>query len=461
MLTPMKFLFQRGWIAGLLLATFSLSAADTLIWRTKEDRVTADIQSAGLIPVLEGVAKLTGWHVFLESNITQNVSVKFKDLPSGDALRFMLGDLNYAFVPQTNGSPRLFVFRTTRANATQAIQPGDLASGKKLEAKTIPNELIVRLKPGASIDELAKKLGAKVIGKIDGLNAYRLQFADEAAADAARALLANNSEVTGVESNYVVDAPPNPVKLDTVTSAAPINLKLSPPNGSSDRATVVLVDTAVQKLNSELDGFLTKTFSVAGTANLDPNTPSHGTSMFESILRGAANASGGSSSLQVIGVDVYGPNATTSSFDVAMGITVGVNNGGNIINLSLGSNSDSPVLRDVIQQALQNGIVIYASAGNNASAEWFYPGAYSGVTSVTASYQGKLAPYANYGAYVKLIAPGTLPVNFGGNTWIVSGTSGATALISGITAGTATSKNVSVGAAANAVNNSSPLQFKP
>ena len=50
----------------------------------------------------------------------------------------------------------------------------------------------MRLKPGAKIDDLARSLGAKVIGRIDSLNAYRLQFQDQAAADTAREQLAAN-----------------------------------------------------------------------------------------------------------------------------------------------------------------------------------------------------------------------------------------------------------------------------
>ena len=465
----MRTFFQCGLIFLLLFAGVSLRADDTLVWHTNQDLVSADIKSVELIRVLEGVAKLTGWHVFLESNaMSLNVSTKFKNVSSGEALHLLFPNLNYALLPQTNGPSQLYVFRTSRSAATQQVRPADLAA-KKLAPKKIPNELIVRLKPGANIDALAKKLGAKIIGKIDSLNAYRLQFSDEAAADAARAELANNSDVASIENNYVVDAPPQPTALPSGANAPPINLKVNPAASSSDRTTVILVDTAVQKLGSDLDKFLAGSMSVAGTPNLDPNTPSHGTSMFEDILRGAAAVSGGSSSVQIYNVDVYGPNATTSTFDVAAGLTAGINQyattqsggtGGTVVNMSLGSPADSSLLHDVIQQAVQQGIVVYAAAGNNSSPDNFYPAAYPEVTSVTASYQGALASYANYGSYVKLIAPGTTPVMYGDSTWLVSGTSSSSALVSGITAGTAASRNITVGTAANGVSSSPTFQFK-
>src|ERR1051325_7506331 len=74
-------------------------AADTLHWDTDQNRVTADIHSVELLRVLEGIAKLTGWHVYLETNTTRVVSTKFQDLPPGDALRLLLGNLNFAVVP--------------------------------------------------------------------------------------------------------------------------------------------------------------------------------------------------------------------------------------------------------------------------------------------------------------------------------------------------------------------------
>lgn len=436
MLTPMKLLFQRGWIAGLLLATFSLSAADTLIWRTKEDRVTADIQSAGLIPVLEGVAKLTGWHVFLESNITQNVSVKFKDLPSGDALRFMLGDLNYAFVPQTNGSPRLFVFRTTRANATQAIQPGDLAPGKKLAVRKIPNELVVRLKPGASIDELAKKLGAKVIGRMEGLDTYRLQFPDEAAADAALEKLKTNGDVLNVEYNYVFD-PPTAPQLLAGTPVGPVSLTLNSTTEGDPCAPIIgLIDTSIQTLGSGLDKFVSKQISVAGEVTVNKTVPTHATGMLQTLATAIAKVTGSNTTARVLAVDVYGASETTTSWNVALGVQAAVNNGANVLNLSLGSENQSAVLDDIIQQAVAKGILVFAAAGNQPVKTATYPAASSGVIAVTALQGNQLAPYANSGSFVDLALPGASVIYFGNQAYVDQGTSVATAYATGVAAGT-------------------------
>src|SRR5215475_11112243 len=93
-----------GWIAltGIFLGSpIAAQAIDTLTWRTNQNEVSADIQSARLVPVLERVARATGWNVFLEPGVSRSVSAKFTNQPPGTALRFLLGDLNFALVPET------------------------------------------------------------------------------------------------------------------------------------------------------------------------------------------------------------------------------------------------------------------------------------------------------------------------------------------------------------------------
>ena len=361
-------------------------------------------------------------------------------------------------MPQTNAPSRLYVFHSSQENATRLIQPGDLNPAEGLPAKKIPNELIIRLKPGTNIDELARLLGAKVTGRIGDI--YRLQFTDEAATDAAHDKLAGNSDVTSVDSNYVVDTPPQAMRMDN-PGVAPVQFKLNPPD-SSGRVVVGLIDTAVQPLGNNLDSFVSKSISVAGDYKPDPGDPTHGTSMLQNILRAASSASGGSSSMQVISVDMYGSSPTTSTFNVAAGVVQAVNNGANIINLSLGSPGDTQFLHDLIQQVTQKGIPVFAAAGNDASPEMYYPAAYPEVTAVTAAAgPGQLASYANYGKFVDLMAPGSGVIYFGDSSWLVSGTSTATAFISGLTAGLADSKHASVSDAAKAVLNTSTFHFTP
>jgi hypothetical protein len=411
-------------------------AASDLKWDRAQGRVSADIKSGELIPFLEKLAAATGWKVFVEPNTMHTVSAKFSNLTPGDALRLLMGDLNFALIPQTNGAPRLFVFRTGQENATQAVRPAK-GEGERSNGKPIPNELIVRLKPGAKIDEIARLLGAKVIGKIDSLNAYRLQFDDAASTSSARDQLASNPDVASVDSNYSIGLPESVSPMPQ--NAAPLQLTLKPPPDSG-RVIIGLVDTAVQPLGKDLDQFILKQLSVAGDVQLTSDSPTHGTAMAETMLRSLQELTKGSTSVQILPVNIYpnagsGGEAVTSTFDVANGIILAANNGAKIINLSLGSPSDSPFLQSVIQDVSKLNIPLLAAAGNEPVTTPNYPAAYPEVRAVTALDQGQLAPYANRGSFVSLAAPGASIVPFGNQSFGVEGTSVSAAFTSGAAAG--------------------------
>jgi len=416
---------------------FSLGAraADTnsLVWQAATGRVSADVHGEPLWPLLEDIAHQTGWHIFVEPDTERNASAKFKDLPSGDALKMLLGDLNFALVPQTNAPPQLYVFRTTMQNATKPV----------VAAKTIPrlvaNELLIRVKPGTDMDALAKRLGAKITGRLDKLGLYRLQFGDAAATDAALAQLKNDSDVAAVDYNYILDPPPPPQAVSSANLpagvAAPLSLQLNPP-AASGKVIVGLIDMNVQSLGAQLDKFILPQQSVAGDAPASTDI-THGTAMAYTILEAISQASGGATAVQIQPVDVYGGSATTTSWNVALGIQAAVDGGANVLNMSLGSPGDSAVLDSVVKQALADNIVMFGAAGNTPVGTPNYPAAIPGVLDVTALGQpGQLASYANYWSGDTLALPGASVVYFGNQAYLVQGTSTSTANATGVFAGT-------------------------
>jgi hypothetical protein len=438
----------------LLLSSPAGHGAETLTWDAGHNRVSADIKSGKLYPLLEQIAAASGWRVFVEPNLQYSVSAKFQGLPPGEALRLLLGDISFALVPETNGTPRLLVFRTTAQRATEFVPPA-------VKAKIIANQLIVRLKPGAKIDDLARLLGAKVTGKIDSLNAYRLQFDDAAAAAAARQQLAANPQVASVGNNYSIDPPPSPNQTGAGALPPPPHLELTPPPDNG-RIIIGLVDTAIQQpLGNGLDAFILKPLSVAGQADPEPDTPSHATAMAETMLNSIQVVTKGNSSVQILPVDVFGPNASASSFDIANGIVQAVNNGANIINLSLGSPGDSSLLQSVIQEAQAKNIVLIGAAGNAGTTTPFYPAAYPGVNSVTAVDNGQLPSYADRGSWVSYGAPGTSIIYYDNQPWSVVGTSSSAAYVSGALAGYLDSTHAGLGQAQSFIRNNFSIAGPP
>jgi hypothetical protein len=406
-----------------------VNAADTLKWQTNS--VSADIRSTELTTVLEKIAGATGWHVFVEPETLHVVSAKFNDLTPGEALHKLLGDVNFFLLPDAK-QPKLYVFRTRMQNATRMIQPAPIPP-KEAKSKIIPNELIVRLKPGAKIEDLAKLLGAKVVGRIDMLNAYRLRFDDQSATDTARDQLSSNPDVASIENNVLIDRPTVPVQLSS-TTVPPPQLQLKDPPASG-RIIVGLVDTGVQPLGNGLDSFLLKQESVVD-GQPDPNSPSHGTAMAETILRSLEANTKGSTSVQILPVDVYGSGETTPSWFIPEGVVKAYNGGAQIINLSLGSDTDSPMLRDLISQLSDKNIVFIAAKGNTPVTSPFYPAADPDVFPVAAlDSNGQLASYSNRAPIPSLAAPGTSIIYYNGQAYYVTGTSPAAAAVSGGFAG--------------------------
>ena len=73
-----------------------------------------------------------------------------------------------------------------------------------------------------------------------------------------------------------------------------------------------------------------------------------------------------------------------------------------VINMSLGGSSDSFTLRDAVQRALGQGVIIVASAGNDNVDTATYPAWYDGVINVGAvDLSGDKAPYSNYGDMIR------------------------------------------------------------
>jgi thermitase len=414
-----------------LSSAFSFAAVaqtNSLTWHKADGRVDANIHGEALLPLLQDIAVETGWHVYLEPGTTHTVSAKFHNRSTGDALKMLFGDLNFAYVPKVGSVSQLYIFRTEMKNATH------LVSARK--PKHVANELLLKLKPGMDIKALAKIYGAKITGQIDKYGAYRLQFPDANAADAALTQLQNNSDVQDVDYNYYFDPPPSAQQISSGASS----LSLDPP-ASNGKVIVGLIDTSVdaQSLGSGAAQFILPQINVADGTSSDPG-PSHGTAMTAQLLQTVQNIQNtlgnNSPTPQIQPVNVYGSSETTTSWDVAQGISAAINAGATILNMSLGSSGDSSVLDAVVAQAAADGITMFGAAGNTPMDAPYYPAADSGVHAITALGQpGQLASYANTWPDPTMMAlPGTEEFNFDGQSWVVQGTSTSTAIATGVDA---------------------------
>ncbi len=122
--------------------------------------------------------------------------------------------------------------------------------------------------------------------------------------------------------------------------------------------------------------------------------------------------------------------------DIIDGIYWAVNNGMDVISMSLSGSADVQELEDACDAAKGAGIVVVAAAGNDGSSV-DYPAAYDSVIAVGATSQSDgRASWSNYGYELDLVAPGVSIIStYKGDTYkTLSGTSMACPHVAGTAA---------------------------
>ncbi|SDI76210.1 type VII secretion-associated serine protease mycosin [Nonomuraea jiangxiensis] len=129
---------------------------------------------------------------------------------------------------------------------------------------------------------------------------------------------------------------------------------------------------------------------------------------------------------------------------VARGIRYAVDEGADVINMSISKELATREERAAIRYAIAKGVVLVAAAGNEGDrkisgdyAPYSYPAAFPGVVSVGATDRRlRRATFSNWNSSVLVAAPGVdiMGAGPGGQYWVGRGTSQATALVSGVVA---------------------------
>ena len=423
-------------------------------------KVTASIENQPLEKILQLLSEQEKWQILVEPGLKLNVTTRFKDLTQTEALRRLLNDVNFVIIPSKRNQSKMLVYQTSSDNAVRKITPKTRKTKssftKKKDSAKINNELLVTLDPksGIDIETLARQLGAKIKGKIDGLDIYQLEFENESDAAKANAQLEQNDGVASVDSNFTIE---QPIALSPVSLPAP-PLALRPASADKDGIIVGLIDSSVQKKGTQVADFLLPEISLFDKAIEESNQVSHGTSMAETILRGLSASLDDSqeTSVKILPVDVYGDANNTSTFDVARGIQSAIEGGADIISLSLGSDHQNNLLKSVIQAGSKEGVLFLAAAGNEPTGLPVYPAAQSEVVGVTALNRNgqRVASYANNANFVEVAAPGVGVTVLNNQTYFGTGTSFSTAYTAGVAAAISSSQDLKMNQVRDAITKS-------
>jgi hypothetical protein len=314
-----------------------------------------------------------------------------------------------------------------------------------------PGEVLVEIKPGASIDEINERYGTSTIQRIYGTNFYRLVTPKRKKEAKFRKRLANDADVLSAALNPVITTPINvfgravigfpgdhpttgQVRANYVAQQLVGDLVAIQLRSRGDGVIVAVIDTGIDRnhpdikdhiwtdpnevpgdsIDNDNDGLVDDVFGwnfldsnqdtmeVRGSAQT--SVAGHGTFIAGLIALIAPNA-------KIMPIRAFSPDGVSDAFSVAQGIKYAVDHGARVINLSFGSTEDTPVMHDAVTYAHERGVLLVAAVGNedkgNDSAPQF-PANWSAEVMGIAALDGnnRKASFSNYGTNVSVSAPG-------------------------------------------------------
>ncbi len=179
-------------------------------------------------------------------------------------------------------------------------------------------------------------------------------------------------------------------------------------NGGSGGAdvNVAVLDSGVFKDHLDLDVKLCKDTTKRGVRNGCADKNGHGTH-----VSGTVAANGGEDGLGIFGVApdanlwmIKVCNSSCWTDDIATGIRYAADQGAHIISMSIGGNSQSTLIKNAVDFAIEKGVLVVAAAGND------------GPNNGSIDYPG---------AYVKIIAVGAININENVPSWSSRGIIGS------------------------------------
>jgi subtilisin family serine protease len=145
----------------------------------------------------------------------------------------------------------------------------------------------------------------------------------------------------------------------------------------------------------------------------------HGTHVCGTIAQTSDNGlgvAGVAPGVTVMPVKVLNSAGSGTHEWIADGIYYAVDNGADIISMSLGGPSSS-TMEDAVSYAYNSGVTVFAASGNDGTLGCDFPAAYDDyVVAVGATqYDEGRVPYSNYGSSLDVVAPGGK--YWGGSEW--------------------------------------------
>lgn len=335
------------------------------------------------------------------------------------------------------------------------------------------DEILLQLSAGVSIDTINARYNTTTEEILLGGTTYEVKVADSSLLDSTITAMQSDKDIVMVDFNYfgqspeavrrtiaVIDSSPTPSKYHDQDAFNRVKAPQAQTISTGLGVVVAVIDTGVDYNHPDLANHMLRDQSnnVIGYDFVDNDTdPMDSSNGVDDDVDGQMDEGAGHGThvagiisliapgAKILPIRVLNSDGVGAATLVAKGIDYAyeyakTNNVPMVINLSLGFPTDSFAVDDAIQEALEEGIPVIASAGNDNSSAPHYPAAsvFTGglsVVSVTATDANAIkAGFSNYGKkWVDLCAPGIgiYSTFLGGNYAWWDGTSMSAPFVSG------------------------------
>ncbi|MDM5286907.1 S8 family peptidase [Peribacillus frigoritolerans] len=203
---------------------------------------------------------------------------------------------------------------------------------------------------------------------------------------------------------------------------------------SKDKVVVAVLDSGINQNHTELKGIVKKSFNALNNSNDLSDNFGHGTAIAGLIASKNDDSIGVSKNVVIYSVKVIQDNGEVNVSDFIGGLRWAIDENVDVINISLGFNTGSKELKDIVDEAVNSGIIIVASSGNTNGLNAQYPARFENVISIGVVNEQLLPTKLSAIGKIDFVAPGTnlISLDNHGEYSQFNGSSFSTALVSGV-----------------------------
>ena len=301
------------------------------------------------------------------------------------------------------------------------------------------NDILLHARTPLDVDDSVDNLqtgGFEVVDRIDKLASIRIRIHDPVKF---AKFIEDHDDELGLYKNVTLRRPTYPDSRMLEVEEPFMGSSMDWLGVRSDRkdagsgVKVAILDTGVDASHDSLSGINITEISLLDESYAHENL-GHGTGIASVIAGQKGDFMGIAPSSEILSVRVLNESGEGDSFTVAKGIVAAVDQGADIINLSLGGMNSSIVMNNAIEYAKSNNVLMVSAVGNEGARGVSFPARHKDVVAVASvDAKSRVSTFSNYGEEVDIAAPGVGVITAWDENEFVqfSGTSIAAAFVTG------------------------------